>query len=74
MSRKTGKSSALGAPYGASGKPKINDCQGKRQGGESANEAEHFMVCNGCGKTFDCRDLYAVFYHEMPGHSAPLTY
>ena len=39
---------------------------GQRVGGESADEAEHFMKCPACGGVFDMRDLGQVFEHDGP--------
>lgn len=41
---------------------------GQREGGDPADEAEHFYLCKACGQAVDMRDLAAVFHHEEPGH------
>lgn len=43
---------------------------GKRVGGEPADEAEHFFICESCGQAVDMRDLVEVFRHDEPGHKA----
>jgi len=41
---------------------------GQRVGGDPADEAEHFYLCQACQQPVDMRDLAAVFHHEEPGH------
>lgn len=41
---------------------------GQHEGGEPADELQHFYVCQGCGQPVDMRDLAAVFRHEVPRH------
>lgn len=42
---------------------------GEREGGDPADEAEHFYLCPACQQPVDMRDLAAVFHHEEPGHT-----
>jgi hypothetical protein len=42
--------------------------QGVRLGGEPANEADHFYVCEHCKQAVDMRDLGQVFHHEERPH------
>jgi len=42
--------------------------EGKRQGGESANELDSFYQCSACGQWVDQRDLRQVIWHGQPGH------
>ena len=41
---------------------------GKRVGGDTEEEREHFYVCPTCNQAVDQRDLGQVFHHEVPGH------
>ena len=50
--------------------PTIRKYAYRREGGEPANEREHFMKCATCGHMIDCRDLGEVLEHEGP-HEAP---
>ena len=47
--------------------------KGKRVGGDPANEADHFYVCEECGQAVDMRDLFQVFHHEEVGHERHST-
>jgi hypothetical protein len=46
----------------------LNAIQCTREGGEPADEAEHFYVCKACGQAVDMRRLGDVFHHEDDGH------
>lgn len=46
----------------------LNALPSRREGGEPANEAEHFYVCKACGQAVDKRKLGDVFHHEEAGH------
>lgn len=37
---------------------------GQPDGWTPENEADHFMVCPGCGALIDCRDLGVVMAHS----------
>jgi hypothetical protein len=39
----------------------------------TANEADHFIVCDACGQAIDCRNLGDVFHHEVEGHQPLVT-
>lgn len=32
------------------------------------DEAEHFLICPGCGQAVDCRRLGDVLHHDEPDH------
>ncbi|SFQ04393.1 hypothetical protein SAMN03159463_05465 [Mesorhizobium sp. NFR06] len=42
--------------------------EGRRHGGETSKEDDHFYACPACGQTVDKRDLRQVIWHERPGH------
>jgi hypothetical protein len=42
--------------------------EGRRLGGDPADEREHFEACAECGQEFDKRDLSQVRHHNVPGH------
>lgn len=37
-------------------------------GPDHVNEADHFIVCPGCGQAHDKRKLGDVLHHLRPGH------
>jgi hypothetical protein len=39
---------------------------GEPEGGEPADEREHFEVCPVCGQAFDLRNLDQVIHHGRP--------
>lgn len=39
------------------------DIKGRPDGWRAENELDHFMVCPGCGKIFDMRDLGQALEH-----------
>lgn len=46
----------------------LNAEMGKRVGGEPADEADHFYICQACGQAVDMRKLGDVLHHEDEGH------
>ncbi|CAN7634845.1 hypothetical protein LJR219_004948 [Phenylobacterium sp. LjRoot219] len=48
--------------------PESREAVGQRVGGDPADEAEHFYLCQACQQPVDMRDLAAVFHHEDLGH------
>lgn len=55
-----------------SDRERLNALKAKREGGEPADEADHFYVCPQCGQAVDMRRLGDVLHHEEPGHE-PLS-
>lgn len=66
MSDKVPTAREVLAPFMAH--PESREIIGQREGGQPADETEHFYLCRACQQPVDMRDLAAVFHHEEPGH------
>ena len=67
MNRHDGRGKGPAPQYGGAPRGVPGDC-GVGEGGEPADEREHFYTCAHCDQSVDMRDLYAVLHHEQAEH------